>query len=487
MSKQSYGPVQIEPERANSPGEPNVHPIAPREVSQPLSKSGTPISVIVFIISILVVFGGIFLLGLLPRMEKEREAAQVKDAPLVVPSFAVTTVQPGNAEMQLTLPANIQAIQEFSIYARCDGFLKRRLVDIGDRVKKGQLLLEIDAPELSKQLMRAVANYKQTEAQVKSAQADLAQSKSVVENAKASVKRLEAEIKFSHIESKRYQGLAEDGAVSKELRDEKYRDLSTDKAEHEAALAAVDAAQAQVVANAEKISAAKAAVDAAHADAEEVQTMMSFQRVLAPCDGVITARNVDAGALVSKGSSINNQELLKMARTDSLRVFVYVPQSDIEGVYTGMPAKISVAELPNQFFDGKVAHVSGGLDPTSRTLQTEIHIPNTTGKLLPGMFARVTLTAKRLTPPVLVPDSAVIVKSDSRYVILVTGGTAHYQPVKLGRDFGHDSEVLTGLRRFDKVLTNPNADVREGQPIKEQAPVVETNDKSSTPLKQPGK
>lgn len=434
-------------------------------------KTTTPLSVITFLISTLLLFGAIFAFGIVPRMDREKQEKAALSAPPVVPSFAVTTVQPGAPQIDISLPANIQAIQEFSIYARCDGYLKKRWVDIGDRVKTGQLLMEIDAPELGKQLMRAIADYRQTEAQVKSAQADLAQSISVVQNAKAAVKRQEAEIKFSHMESSRYQSLAADGAVSAEQRDEKFRDLNTDKAELEAGKAAVEAAQAQVNANREKIAAAKAAVDSALADKEEVQTMISFQRVVAPCDGVITARNVDAGALVSKGSGTSNLELLKMARTDTLRVFVYIPQSDLEGVYAGMPAKITVAELPNKSFDGKVAHISGGLDPTSRTLQAEVHIPNTTGKLLPGMFARVSLTAKRSAPAVLVPDSAVVVKPEGRFVVQVTPeGTAHYQPVKLGRDFGHDSEVLSGLNGFDKVLTNPVSDVCEGQTIKELPP-----------------
>ncbi len=474
MSSQSHNSMKANLQVIPPKESPNaVHEPTTRAATNesPVPKNTTPLSVVVFIVSAVSLFGAIFAFGILPRMEKEKQEKIASSAPPVVPSYAVTTVQPGKSEVDISLPANIQAIQEFSIYARCDGYLKKRWVDIGDRVKTGQLLMEIDAPELGKQYMRAIADYKQQEAQVKSAQADLAQSISVVQNAKAAVKRQEAEIKFSHMESKRYQSLAADGAVSVEQRDEKYRDLNTDKAELEAGKAAVDAAQAQVSANREKISAAKAAVDAALADKEEVQTMMSFQKVLAPCDGVITARNVDAGALVSKGSGTNNLELLKMARTDTLRVFVYIPQSDIEGVYTGMPAKISVAELPNKNFDGKVAHISGGLDPTSRTLQAEVHIPNTTGKLLPGMFARVALTAKRSTPAVLVPDSAIVVKPDGRFVVQVTpAGTAHYQLVKLGRDFGHDSEVLSGLNGFDKVLTNPTSDVREGQEIKELPP-----------------
>lgn len=431
----------------------------------PLRHAKMPLSVGIFVVCTLLVFGGVFAFGLLPRLQQKQIAAEEKRT-TAPPSYAVSKVVAGKTELELKLPANIQAIQEFSIYSRCDGYLEKRFVDIGDRVKKGQPLVEIDAPELDKQLKRARADYKQAGAQMKSAEADLAQSLSVIETNKASVKRLEAQIRYSTTELARYQGLANEGAVSIELRDEKLRDLSTDKASLEAAHAAVAAATAQAAANREKITAAKANAEAALANLEEIATTTGFQTVTAPCDGVITSRTVDAGALVSKGSSTNNQELMKMARTDTLRVFVYVPQTDYQGVYVGMPAKISVAEMRNQTFEGRISHLSGGLDPTSRTLQAEIQIPNRSNKLLPGMFAQVKLITKRPNPPVLTPDSAIVVKPEGQFVVLVANNsTAHYQLVKLGRDFGKKSEVISGLKVGDKVLTQPTPDIREGQAI----------------------
>ncbi|MBX9691533.1 MAG: efflux RND transporter periplasmic adaptor subunit, partial [Cyanobacteria bacterium] len=288
-----------------------------------------------------------------------------------------------------------------------------------------------------------------------------------IENSKATAKRLQAHITFSQRELHRYDDLAQQGAVSFEMRDEKLRDLDSDRASLEAANAATAAAHAQASAYREKVTAAKAAVAAAQADVEEIEMMSSFQQVTAPCDGVITARNVDAGALVSKGSSTNNQVLLKMARTDTLRVFVYIPQSDYKGVYPGMRAKINVAELRDKVIEGKVAHISGGLDPTSRTLQTEIQIPNKAGLLLPGMFAQVTLSTQRDNPPALVPDSAIIVRPEGQYVIQVAqNNSAHYRLVKLGRDFGHESEVLDGLQAGDVVVTDPSNEIKEGDLLK---------------------
>lgn len=442
----------------------SIHPEAKFSTPQ---RSKVPVAVTAFLVGGAVVFGGIFAVGLIPRMQqKEQAAATAKEEAKQLPSYAVTTVLPGKKVAELTLPANIQAIQEFSIYARADGYLKQRLVDIGDRVKKGQLLMVIDAPELEQQLKGAQATMQQAKAQLKSAEADLAQSVSLIENNKASVKRLIANMTFAKRELHRYEELANQGAVSVEQRDEKLRDLDADRASVEAANAAVEAAQAQAAANREKIAAAKASVESAQAQVREIQSLASFQRVVAPCDGVITARNVDAGALVSKGSSTNNQALMKMARTDVLRVFVFIPQSDYQGVYTGMAAKIKIAELRDKVFEGRISHISGGMDPTSRTLQTEIQIPNQTGTLLPGMYAQVSLSTERDNPPVVIPDPAIIVKPEGQFVITVSPeGIAHYQRVKLGRDFGHESEVLYGLTPGTVITTEPSNEIREGQKI----------------------
>lgn len=424
-----------------------------------------PFAVIALLVATFVAFAGIFAYGMFARAAREKESDAMEQIKIATPSYIVSPVKIAAKTVELKLPANIQAIQEFSIYSRCDGYLKRRLVDIGDHVRKGQLLVEIDAPELEKQLKREVADYKQAEAQVKSAEADLAQAMSMVQNNKAAVKRLEAQIHFSALEVQRYKDLERQGAVSSEQRDEKVRDVSTDRASLEAAQAAVAAAKAQAAAYREKITAARANVDAANASVEELETTTAFQKVLAPCDGVITARNVDAGALVSKGSSTNNQELLKMARTDMLRVFVYIPQTDYQGVTVGMPAKITVAELPNQAFDARITHISGGLDPTSRTLLAEIQIPNTNRKLMPGMFAQVRMIAQRQHPPVIAPDSAIVVKPEGQFVVVYDNGSVHYQKVTLGRDFGKHCEVTGGLQPGDQVLLQPTTDLTEGQKI----------------------
>lgn len=447
----------------------------PEAIFKTSSGSKVPLAVTAFLVGGAVVFGGIFAAGLIPRLQqKEQAAAVAKEEAKQLPSYAVTTIQPGKKISELTLPANIQAIQEFSIYARCDGYLKERLVDIGDRVKKDHLLMVIDAPELEQQLKGAQAALQQAKAQLKSAEADLAQSVSLIENNKASVKRLIAVMTFAKRELHRYEELANQGAVSVEQRDEKLRDLDADRASVEAANAAVEAAQAQASANREKISAAKASVEAAHAQVREIQSLASFQRVLAPCDGVITARNVDAGALVSKGSSTNNQALMKMARTDVLRVFVFIPQSDYQGVYVGMPAKIKIAELRDKTFEGRIAHISGGMDPTSRTLQTEIQIPNQSGLLLPGMYAQVSLSTERENPPSIIPDQAIVVKPGGQFVITVSpDGIAHYQPIKLGRDFGHESEVLSGLKPGTVITTEPSNEIMEGQKISTRFATVE--------------
>ncbi|MBS1998449.1 MAG: efflux RND transporter periplasmic adaptor subunit, partial [Cyanobacteria bacterium SZAS LIN-2] len=311
--------------------------------------------------------------GILPRLSRGQELEALREGVIhEVPLVRVEKARRGPTEEDLILPANIEPVQDIPVYARTSGYLKERLVDIGDRVKTGQTLAVIESPEVVQELEQARADLRQARSALKSAQADLMQGKSNLKTAEANVKKAIASLRFSRAEVGRYSELAQEGAISYESRDSKVRDQDTDNATVTAANAAVEAAQQQVLAYAEKVGVARAAVESEEANVRKLEAQAGFQKVVAPCDGVITSRNVDAGALITQGSSTSNQELLRIARTDVLRVFVFVPQAFFQSVHNGQDAEITVAEKPGRTFIGKVARVAGGLDGISRTLRVEV-------------------------------------------------------------------------------------------------------------------
>lgn len=461
------------------------------------SRPGTPvIAYLVGGIAVLTVAGAI-VAGVLPRISTEKELLkEATFAKNAIRSQAVMTITAGPTAESLTLPANLTAIQEIPIYARIDGYLKERLVDIGDKVKKGQLLALIDAPEVDKQLDQAQADYGQAKAQMKSVMADLMTGKAAVANSKATVKKMEANLTFSNQQLRRYEELAEEGAISRELRDEKQRDLDADHASIDAAKADVAAKEAQVQSYQEKVSVANSAIASAKANLERVQSLASFKRVTAPSDGVITARNLDAGALISEGSNSNIKEIVRMGRTDVLRVLAAVPQSFYRHIKAGMPVQIHVDEMRHRKFEGTVTKISGGLDPTSRTMQVDVRIDNQLDLLKPGMYVTVEFSgrtaaachkiamaaakAQALGPAAeakaratvsdeaakMIPAQALVVKPDGLYVYQVSPeNTIKLSKVVVGRDFGKDLEIVEGVKVGDRILSDPDIDLKEGDKI----------------------
>lgn len=405
--------------------------------------------------------------GVMPRLAREQElnaavarVTQLEQAPVV----GVVQVKSAAPKQELLLPANIEAIQQIPIYARSSGYLKERLVDIGDKVTTNQLLMTIATPETDKQLQQAQADLKQAESNLKATQADLKQSLATLENTKASAKKISADLIYSKAQVQRYALLASQGAVSLEQRDLVQHNVDADKANLEAAEAAIRTGESQVAAFKERIAVAQSNVESKKATVEQIQQLVGFQKVLAPCSGVITSRNVDAGALVTAGSTGVNTELLRLARTDTLRVFVYVPQSFFQTVHVGDNADILVSEMPNDVFKATIVRIAGGLDPQSRTLQTEIHIPNKDGKLLPGIYAQVRLMSGRVSVPAIVPANTIMVRNDGDYVAVVDKDKKlHYKKVLLGRDFGPELEITTGLKTGEMVVLDPSDDMKDGQ------------------------
>ena len=315
--------------------------------------------------------------------------------------------------------------------SRADGYVKRRFVDIGDRVAQDQVLAEIEAPELQQQVNQAASS--------------LEQARSTLEQARASLTQGIANRELSRVSAARYGNLEKRGIVSRQEND-------TYQARFQADTAAVDALQ-------KGVAAAQNNISASEANLARLKQVSSYLKVRAPFSGIITLRNVDQGTLVSAGNTM----LFRVAQTGTLRTFINAPQVNASEMRVGQSAQVTFNELPGKVFEGKVARSSGALDPATRTLLVEVQVANPKGELLPGMYASVSLHALREDPPMLIPSEALIARAEGTLVAVVDGsGTVHFQPVRVGRDTGSEIEVLTGIREGMKVVVNPNDSVREG-------------------------
>ena len=378
------------------------------------------------------VFAVLFLVGVVPRLVLRHRLRVGADAVQNrVPM--VSTVSPRRAPevVEVPLPGSMEAILETGIWARTDGYLNARFVDIGDRVNKGQLLADIDTPEVDQQLMQAIATMSQDKANVVKFEADLALARTTLQ---------------------RYVA-AGPGTVSKQQIDER----------------------TSAVTDAEKVvDAARATVNADEANVHRLLELQSFQKVYAPFDGVITVRNVDPGSLISAGSTSGTRELFRLAQVDVLRIFVYVPQSYAPDIRAGESADVSVRELPGRVFQGTVTRTAGAIDPTSRTLLTEVQVPNPERLLLSGSYATVRFKVQRADPPLVVPQNALLIDANGVRVGVVDNDTLHYRPIRIGRDFGNDVEILSGLDTTDVIATGLSAGITEGSRVEIAKPANTT-------------
>jgi RND family efflux transporter MFP subunit len=381
--------------------------------------------------TIVVVLAALFVSAFLPRRSVARELAATASAPDAAPTVQVVSVIRASAGGDLMLPGTIQALHEGAIYARVGGYVKQWHADIGSTVHAGDVLAEIDAPELEQEVQQARQQVAQTEATLGLAKADLA----------------------------RWQSLAADSAVSREELDQK-------TAAYNAAVANNGAAEANV---------------------RRLTEMQHFTRVTAPFTGVVTARNVDIGSLIgangSTGSSIaaggaaaqSPGSLFRIAQTDTVRTYVSVSEADAPSITTGLPADVTVQEIPNRTFVGHVVRTAGALDAASRTMLTEIDVANPGFVLVPGMYAQARLHLTRRTPALIVPASALVIRSSGTQVVVVDGGagnaaTIRFVPVVVGRDFGGTIEIESGLSEGAKIVSNPSADLADGMKVQIAAP-----------------
>jgi RND family efflux transporter MFP subunit len=430
---------------------------------------------IIFLIIIAVVLGCLFAAGLLPRIAQHEELkkthAETVDAVPIVHSIEA---RPADQSESVTLPGNIGAIQYTTIYARVDGYLGQRLVDIGDWVKKGDLLAQIETPTIDQALAQAKADLLKARAGLETSEADLKESIAKQATAEAAVVKARANVAYATITAKRWQDMCERGTVSQQSRDEKVRMLDTTTAEVSEQEANLKAAKAAVEASKANIKQSKANILAKQADVDRLSAEQSFKNITAPFDGIITVRKVDPGALITKGSGSTSLELYQLAKIDSLRIYVSCPQRIARYLHAGMDAEIIVPEFPERKFVGTVTNVSGALDPNTRTRQTEIKIVNKEHLLLPGMYAEVKISALRGRPWIRVPGTTIVTRTDGLFVAIVKDGKVHYQPITMGRDFGDEIEIREGLSGGETVIVSPSDELREGQEVKFQ-PLADNN------------
>jgi RND family efflux transporter MFP subunit len=411
----------------------------------------------------LCVLAGLFYTGWQPS--EKRHAAllsaseEVKAAPLRVAIVAPTK---SDAIARLILPGDVQAERETTIYARTNGYLKSWKVDIGDHVKSGDLLAEIDAPEVDIQLEQAKSALKQSEAALTQSKSGLENSKAIKDQASAQLGTAKAKLDYATTLLKRYESLRGSGSLNEEIIIEKDADFKSARSANTAAIAVVTTAQTAIDSAQSAIGVAQANVDVAKVAVTRLEILQSFEKVTAPFDGIITARKTEVGSLVTGGSGTVAQELFHLSKTDVVRVYIDVPQSAAPAVKTGQIVQLILREYPNGKFSGAVARTSNSIDPASRTLRTEVRVPNPTGQLMAGMYAQVHLNIPHQSPPLLLPGSALVVNSQGTQVALVRDGRVHFQPVVVESDFGASVGISSGLAESDIVIANPSERLLEG-------------------------
>jgi RND family efflux transporter MFP subunit len=422
-----------------SPG--SSHPGLTAKPWHPSSITLWSISLVVAVLIMLAFFAGYIPLQKRQALIRQQALEQQQ----ALPRIEVIEVGLSSRKSDLELPGNIQAITEAPILARANGYIKRRMVDIGDRVSAGQPMAEIEAPEVDQQVSQAKANLEQSRAALEQSLANYDQGKSNLE--------------LARVTAERWNTLAAEGIVPRQENDQY-------QAQYQAQIAGVQALEKAIAAQRSNVAAAEANLAAL----DEVQ---GYRVVKAPFDGLVTLRNVDVGTLVNAANTL----LFRVAQTGTLRTYVNVPQTNANSIRVGQPALLDVSTLPGRHFPGTVARTANALDPASRTMLVEIRVPNPNGVLLPGMYAQVDLSSPRTNPPLLIPGDSLIVRADGTQVAVVRSDhTVHLQRIQVGRDYGDNLEVINGLELGDMVIANPGDAVVEGAKV-EPVPVERASEK----------
>jgi multidrug efflux pump subunit AcrA (membrane-fusion protein) len=419
--------------------------------------------------------------GYIPRHARDQKAeAAAKRERDSLPIVTVVQVRQAPPVGELLLPGTMTPITEAYIYARASGYVRRRNVDIGDHVREGQVMAQIEAPDLDQQVAQS--------------RASLAQAEQQLGQTRAALDQANAQLELARVTKDRYVTLGARGAVSRQDVDQQEATFRTTTANVHSAEANVRAAQQNVEAN--------------RANVDRMATMQAFERVTAPFAGIVTARNIDVGALISSGgaglqasttpsggtqqsggltvgsSPLSSgggsaTEMFRVARVDRLRMLIDVPESDAPNIRVGQAATILLHAFPGKTFSGAVTRMAAAVDPTARTMLTEVQLANPKGILMPGMFAQVQIRSPRGGAPILAPGDALITNAEGIQIAVLENPTRevppgsetdsrrqprqiHLQKVELGRDYGPQTEVTAGLSAGEYVVVNPSDDVREG-------------------------
>jgi RND family efflux transporter MFP subunit len=364
-------------------------------------------SAAILLIAVIVV-GLLILSGVIPRL-RSRKALAAETNDMAAPTVLVIQPKRGAPSQEILLPGNIQAFVDAPIYARTNGYLKRWYFDIGSHVKQGQLLAEIESPEVDQQLAQS--------------QADLGTAT--------------ANLNLSQITASRYADLIKQDAVSQQETDNAVSDFASKNT----------------------------LVKSAQANVDRLKQLVSFEKVYAPFDGVVTARNTDIGQLIDSGAAGGQaRSLFQVAAINELRVFISVPQIYSQAATPGLTADLTFAEFPGRRFQGKLVRTSRSIDPMARTLNVEVDVDNSKGELLPGAYTEVHLKLKEDIPTMTIPVSALLFRKEGlRVAVAKSDNTAVLEPVTLGRDFGDFAEITTGLTGQERVIANPPDSIIDGE------------------------
>ena len=427
----------------------------------PKSRTGWGLLIGTALLAVLVV------IGIVPRVRQNAElvaASTAPDAGLV--QVSVTAPKRADGPIHLVLPSNIQAIEEAAIYARTSGYVRERYVDIGDRVAAGKALAQIDTPELDQELSQARAALAQTRSGLAQARASFTQAQANLNQARAGLEQSKANESFAGVTADRFGKLERDELIAHQDADEKRTAHAAARATTAVSQANVEAMQANLGALEASVDAARASVAASEANVQRLMALQSFQRVEAPFAGIITARGIDRGALITSGSGSGANLLFRIAHVENLRIFVNVPQTFVRSIVPGQEVRILVPEYPQRAFVGKIASTAGALDSTSRTLLTEVRLRNDDHALMPGMYAQVKFSLVPTEAVWIVPATALLARSAGSQVVDVRrDGTVHYLGVQLGRDLGQSVEIEAGLSGSERLVVSPPDGLKEGMRV----------------------
>ena len=395
------------------PERPEVEVAAPPQIDPvpklPPAKPRTAMLIVGVVLFVLLLAGGV---TLLKRARDERVLAKETERNSV-PSVAVIHPKAEKPDQELVLPGSLQAYEESPIYARTNGYLVRWYKDIGSRVQQGELLAKIDTPEIDQELLQT----------------------------RAARQQVEAQLELARTSDERWQSLRQTDSVSQQEADQQSSIYQQSKAN----LAAADA------------------------NVRRLEQLESFKNVYAPFSGVLTKRNVDPGALINAGAG--GRELFDIAKVDPLRVYVSVPQAYAQNIKIGMKAQVTLQEFPGQTFQGSVARTAEAIDMATRTLLTEVDVPNKKRRLLPGSFGEVHFSVDSDANKVTVPINAMLFRAEgARVAVVGADGKVQLRPVSIGRDYGATLEILDGLSVDEQLIVNPSDSLEEGQQVRVVTP-----------------